>query len=154
MKKFNVEKETKNVIDFIRKYYQENNLKGAILGISGGKDSAVVAALMVEALGKENVIGVTLPCHSKEEDKTDAKLISDYYGFELINFDITNTFDTFKQELSKLGEYTDEQLKNSDINLKPRLRMATLYYLSALYSALNNKTYLLKQNWKVFKSAR
>ena len=143
MKKFNVEKETKNVIDFIRKYYQENNLKGAILGISGGKDSAVVAALMVEALGKENVIGVTLPCHSKEEDKTDAKLISDYYGFELINFDITNTFDTFKQELSKLGEYTDEQLKNSDINLKPRLRMATLYYLSALYSTLNNKTYLV-----------
>lgn len=143
MKKFNVEKETKNVINFIRKYYQENNLKGAILGISGGKDSAVVAALMVEALGKENVIGVTLPCHSKEEDKTDAKLISDYYGFELINFDITNTFDTFKQELSKLGEYTDEQLKNSDINLKPRLRMATLYYLSALYSALNNKTYLV-----------
>ena len=143
MKSFDVEKEVKKIVEFIRNYYQENNLKGTIIGISGGKDSAVVAALMTLALGKENVIGVTLPCHSKEEDKIDAKLISDYYGFELIDFDITNTFDIFKQELNKLGNFTDEQLKNSDINLKPRLRMATLYYLSALYSALNNKTYLV-----------
>ena len=143
MKKFNVEKETENVINFIKKYYQENNLKGAILGISGGKDSAVVAALMVKALGKDNIIGVTLPCHSKEEDKTDAKLISDYYGFKLINFDITNTFDVFKEELKKLGNFKEEELKNSDINLKPRLRMATLYYLAALYSAINGQTYLV-----------
>ena len=43
-----------------------------VLGISGGKDSAVVAGLLVKALGKENVIGITLPCHSKESDKKDA----------------------------------------------------------------------------------
>lgn len=143
MKNFNAVTETQNVIEFIRDYYKKNNLGGAILGISGGKDSAVVAALMVEALGKENVIGVTLPCHSKEEDAIDAKLISDFYGFNLINFDITNTFDTFKLELMNLGEFAKEELKNSDINLKPRLRMATLYYLAALYSALYNKTYLV-----------
>ena len=143
MKKFDVEKETKKVIEFIRNYYKENNLGGAILGISGGKDSGVVAGLLVEALGKENVIGVTLPCHSKEEDANDAKLVSDYYGFNLINFDITNTFDAFKDELKNLGDFNENELKNSDINLKPRLRMATLYYLAALYSALNNKTYLV-----------
>lgn len=143
MKGFNVEKETNNVIEFIRNYYKENNLEGAILGISGGKDSAVVAALMVKALGPNNVIGVTLPCHSKEEDKIDAKLISDYYGFELINFNLTSTFDTFKEELTNLGEFDLNQTKNSDINLKPRLRMATLYYLAALYSNLKGKTYLV-----------
>lgn len=143
MKNFDAIKETQNVIEFIRDYYKKNNVDGAILGISGGKDSAVVAALMVEALGKENVIGVTLPCHSKAEDKIDAKLISDFYGFNLINFDITNTFDTFKLELTNLGEFTKEELQNSDINLKPRLRMATLYYLAALYSAFYNKTYLV-----------
>lgn len=143
MKKFNAEKEANNVIEFIRNYYKENNLGGAILGISGGKDSGVVAGLFTKALGAENVIGVTLPCHSKEEDKFDAKLVSDYYGFELINFDITNTFDTFKSELTNLGKYDDEQTKNSDINLKPRLRMATLYYLAALYSSLRGKTYLV-----------
>lgn len=143
MRNFNAEKETNNVIEFIRNYYKENNLGGAILGISGGKDSGVVAGLFAKALGPENVIGVTLPCHSKVEDKRDAKLVSDYYGFELINFDITNTFDTFKSELKNLGEYDDEQTKNSDINLKPRLRMATLYYLAALYSSLKGKTYLV-----------
>lgn len=143
MKNFDVQNETNHVIEFIRDYYKQNNLGGAILGISGGKDSAVVAALMVEALGCENVIGVTLPCHSKDEDKTDAKLISDHYGFNLINFDLTNVFDTFKNELNNLGNFDLEQLKNSDINLKPRLRMSTLYYLAALYTALYNKPYLV-----------
>jgi len=143
MKKFDAKKETERVIDFIRDYYKKNNLGGVILGISGGKDSGVVAGLFTEALGKENVIGVTLPCHSKDEDKIDAKLVSDYYGFELINFDITNTFDAFKDELKNLGEFTEEQTKNSDINLKPRLRMSTLYYLAALYSAVRGKTYLV-----------
>ncbi len=143
MKKFNAEKETKNIIRFIRHYYKKNNLIGAILGISGGKDSAVVAALMTKALGKENVIGVTLPCHSKSEDKNDAKLISDYYQFKLQNVDLTNVFDTFKEEITTLGDFKDGEFKNSDINLKPRLRMATVYYLAALYSAVMGKTYLV-----------
>lgn len=143
MRKFDVEREVNNVVEFIRDYYKKNNLGGAILGISGGKDSGVVAALLVRALCSENVIGVTLPCHSKEEDSIDAKLISDYYGFNLINFDITNTFDSFKNELEKLGDFSQDELKNSDINIKPRLRMTTLYYLAALYSAVNKKTYLV-----------
>lgn len=141
--KFDAERETKNVINFIRDYYEKNNLAGAIIGISGGKDSGVVAGLFTEALGKENVIGVTMPCHSKEEDREDAKLISDFYGFKLVNVDITNTFDVFKDEILKLGNFTDLELKNSDINLKPRVRMATLYYLAALYTAVNKKPYLV-----------
>ena len=143
MKEFNASVETNNIINFIRDYYKKNNLGGVILGISGGKDSGVVAALFTKAIGKENVIGVTLPCHSKDEDKIDAKLVSDYYGFELINFDITNTFDTFKNELTNLGEFSELETKNSDINLKPRLRMSTLYYLAALFSTIRNKTYLV-----------
>ena len=143
MKKFNAELEVNNIVNFIKKYYKDNNLGGAILGISGGKDSGVVAGLLVKALGKENVIGVTLPCHSKEEDRVDAKLVSDYYGIKLINFDITNTFDAFKDELNNLGTFTNEEVKNSDINLKPRLRMSSLYYLAALYSAIHGKTYLV-----------
>ena len=143
MKEFNAKEQTEKVIGFIRDYYKKNNLKGAILGISGGKDSGVVAGLFARALGAENVIGVTMPCHSKREDKTDAKLISDYYGFELIDMDLTNTFDSFKNEVVKLGDFTEEEEKNSDINLKPRLRMATLYYLAALYSEVRGGTYLV-----------
>ncbi len=143
MKEFDVKKETNNVINFIRDYYKKNNLGGAIIGISGGKDSAVVAALFTKALGSENVIGVTMPCHSNKNDKIDAKLISDYYGFEMVNFDITGVFDGFKDELKNLGDFTKDEVKNSDINLKPRLRMATLYYLAALYSFVKGKTYLV-----------
>jgi len=143
MKNFDAKKETERMIEFIRDYYQKNNIGGAIIGISGGKDSGVVAGLFTEALGKENVIGVTLPCHSNDEDRNDAKLVSDYYGFELINFDITSTFDSFKNELLNLGEFSVEDTKNSDINLKPRLRMSALYYLGAMFSSIRGKTYLV-----------
>ena len=140
---FNVEKETNKIIEFIRKYYKENNLGGVVLGISGGKDSGVVAGLFTLALGSENVVGVTLPCHSKDSDKNDAKLVSDYYGFELINLDLTNVYDTFDKEVNKLGNFTKEEKLNSEINLKPRLRMSSLYYLAALYSSLKGKPYLV-----------
>lgn len=143
MEEFSAKVETEKIIDFIRKYYKDNNLGGVILGISGGKDSAVVSGLFSLALGAENVIGVTMPCHSRDDDKLDARLISDYYGFELINFDLTNVYNTFKEELNNLGVFNSEETKNSDINLKPRLRMSTLYYLAALYSSLRGRTYLV-----------
>ena len=143
MDDFNAEKCCNEIVKFIRNYYQKNDLKGAVVGISGGKDSAVVAALMCKALGSENVIGVTLPCYSKKEDSIDAKLISDYYHFKLLNFDITPVFDTFKVELKNIGIFNDIETKNSDINLKPRLRMSVLYYLAALYTFLEKKTYLV-----------
>lgn len=140
---FDAKKEKERIIDFIRDYYSKNHVDGAILGISGGKDSGVVAGLFVEALGRENVIGVTLPCHSIETDKSDAKLVSDYYGFPLYNFDLTGIYDSFKEELKNIGEFNEEETKDSDINLKPRLRMATVYYLAALFSKLSHKTYLV-----------
>lgn len=142
-KEFDVKRETDNVIKFIKDYFKENNLKGAVIGISGGKDSAVVAALLTKALGKENVLGVTMPCHSNKEDKSDAKLISDYYGFELVNMDITSTFDALKKEADKLGKFNSDETKNSDINAKPRLRMTTLYYLAALYTSIKKKPYIV-----------
>ena len=64
---FNAKKETENVVQFVRDYYKKNNLGGAVLGVSGGKDSAIVLALLVEALGKDNVVGLTLPCHSENK---------------------------------------------------------------------------------------
>lgn len=140
---FDAKKETDKIIEFIRDYYKKNNLGGVVLGISGGKDSGVVAALFTKALGKENVLGVTMPCHSHKDDKNLAEVVADYYGFDLINMDLTNMFDTFKSEVGLLGNYTDEELKNSDINLKPRLRMSTLYYLAALYTSIKGKVYIV-----------
>ncbi len=140
---FDAQKETNNIIEFIRSYYKENNLGGAVLGISGGKDSGVVAALFTKALGKENVVGITMPCHSIPDDKNLAKIVADKYGFELINIDLTNVFDSFKNEIDKLGSFSEDETQNSDINLKPRLRMSTCYYVAALYSKLKGKPYIV-----------
>ena len=140
---FDRKKEKDNVVKFIREYFEKNNLGGVVIGISGGKDSAVVAALFAEAIGPERILGVTLPCHSLATDKSDAKIIADFYNFRLINLDLTKTYDSFKEEVYKLGNFTDEELLNSDINIKPRLRMSSLYYLAALESALKGKTYVV-----------
>lgn len=140
---FNAKEEKDKIVKFIREYYEKYNLGGVVIGISGGKDSGVVAGLFAEAIGPERIIGITLPCHSKETDKNDAHLVSDYYGFKMLNIDLTLVFDTFKDQIELLGDFTPEELKNSDINLKPRLRMASLYYVAALYTALKGKTYIV-----------
>ena len=71
---FNSKQEAENVIDFVKNYYNKNNLKGAVIGISGGKDSAVVTAIFVKALGKENVVGVTLPQEARDDAEVQALL--------------------------------------------------------------------------------
>ena len=140
---FNPKEEKDKIVKFIKAYYDRYDLGGVVIGISGGKDSGVVAGLFAEALGPDRIIGVTLPCHSKATDKNDAQKVSDYYGFKMINYDLTKVFDAFKEQVNLLGNFTEEELKNSDINLKPRLRMASLYYTAALYTALTGKTYIV-----------
>ena len=140
---FDAKKKVERIIEFIKDYYKKNNLKGAIIGISGGKDSGVVAGLFTKALGKENVIGVTLPCHSRKSDRNDALEVSKKFGFKLYNFDLSEVFDSFKGQVKEMIEVSEGKLVNSDINLKPRLRMATLYYFAAMFSAINKGEYLV-----------
>ena len=140
---FNAKVEKDKIVYFIREYFNKYNLGGVVIGISGGKDSGVVAGLFAEAIGPDKIVGITLPCHSKETDRNDAKLVSDYYGFKMLNIDLTETFDTFKDQIKLIGDFSEEELKNSDINLKPRLRMASLYYIAALQTALKGKTYVV-----------
>ena len=85
---FDAKKETEKIVAFIREYYSRYNLEGAVLGVSGGKDSGVVLALLVEALGKDKVIGLTMPCHSIKKDKDLAHVVADYYGVKLYNMDL------------------------------------------------------------------
>lgn len=140
--KFNVKLEVENIINFIKNYYSKFNLKGVVIGISGGKDSAVVSGLFSLALGKENVIGLTMPCYSKEEDKNDAKIVANHFGFDLYDIDLTEIFNLFKKKLVNFKNI-DDYAYNSDINLKPRLRMNTLYYIASLFSSKYQKGYLV-----------
>lgn len=137
----NAEEQVRKVTEFIQNYFKENSLGGVIIGISGGKDSAVALALFVKALGKENVIGITLPCHSIEQDKIDAIKLADFYGIKLLNIDLTSTYDTFTKEAMKLEEFIVSE--DSEINLKPRLRMASLYYVAQMLSLRDNKRYIV-----------
>lgn len=140
---FDAKKEKDKIVSFIREYFRKNNLGGVVIGISGGKDSGVVAGLFADAIGSENIIGITMPCHSNENDKKDALKVSEYFDFEMINIDLTDTFNSFKKQINNLGNFSEKELKNSDINIKPRLRMSTLYYIAALYSAIKGKTYIV-----------
>lgn len=136
---FNAEYETRGIIEFIKAYFKEHHLSGVVIGISGGKDSAVTAGLFTMALGKDKVIGITLPCHSKDQDKSDAHIISDHFGFHLLNQDLTSVYDAFK---TSVGGFGMESI-DSDINIKPRLRMASLYYLAQLLSTNKKEIYIV-----------
>ena len=143
---FDAKKATDEIVDFIREYFGKYNLKGIVLGISGGKDSAVVAGLFCKALGSENVIGLTLPCHSNEQDKIDAEVVSKHFNFKLLNLDITDVYDTFTSEFDKnfnpLGIYSND-LTDSNINIKPRLRMLSVYYVAQALSQFEKQGYLV-----------
>ena len=140
---FNVEKVTNEIIEFIRDYYKKNNLKGAVLGVSGGKDSGVVAGLFVKALGAENVTGIWMPCHSKEEDHRNAKLVAEHFGFELKEFDLTDIYDSYVKQIKENNKVEDNNLVDANINIKPRLRMGTVYYYAAMLSSLKGGVYIV-----------
>lgn len=142
--KFDAKAETERIIEYIRSYYKDNHMKGAVLGVSGGKDSAVVAALFSKALGSKNVVGVALPCHSSQLDFDLAKKVTDFYGIELMKVDLTPVYEAFLKETQGRWAATDDTiLKNSNLNIKPRLRMSTLYYIAAALSAERDGGYLV-----------
>ena len=143
MKDFNAEKETKNIVGFIKEHYKKNNLGGVVIGVSGGKDSGIVLGLLVKALGKENVVGVWMPCHSRSQDMKDAQEVADYYGVDLLSFDLTKTYDVFKKGVGKVLGEDKKYMLNADINVKPRMRMATLYYIAAYMTAKTGKQHIV-----------
>ena len=140
---FDARKVTNEIIKFIRDYYKKNNLKGAVIGISGGKDSGVVAGLFAKALGPENVVGIWMPCHSKEEDYDNALLVANHFGLSLKEFDLTNLYDNYVEQIKENNLVNDDNLIDANINIKPRLRMSTLYYYAAMLSSVNNGVYIV-----------
>lgn len=120
-----MENEVNLVINWIKKYVKNSGAKGVVIGNSGGKDSAVVIGLCTKALGKDNVLAVALPCSSNLQDFEDAKLVVNTFGIKMLTVDITSTYTTL---LSAIENGIGQNIPNfSSINIRPRLRMATLY---------------------------
>jgi len=100
----------------------EAHATGFVIGLSGGIDSATVAALCKRAAGDE-VLGVWMPCHSVPEDKEYARMAAAALDIELSTVDLCAVYDTFLETLPGGN-------KMARANLKPRLRMSALYYLA------------------------
>ena len=98
--------------------------KGIVLGLSGGIDSSVLAALSREALGREGVLGVIMPCHSIDEDEADARLLAQALDIQTERVDLSRTFD------SLCGAIGSDLSTLTKSNMKARLRMVTLYALA------------------------
>ena len=123
---FNADKECENIIKWIREYFKNHpTAKGAIIGISGGKDSSIVAKLLVEALGKERVFGVLMP-NGEQKDISDSLRVVDILG---INHKIVNIEKAYNGLLEGITE--DDLSIDAKINIPPRLRMTTLYAIGS-----------------------
>lgn len=113
-------------VEWIRKFFDENGRDcKAVVGISGGKDSSVCTALCVEALGKERVIGVLMPC-GEQSDIDMAHLLVDHLGVKHYVVNIGKTVEAALDSISEL----DEISRQTRINLPARIRMAALYAVS------------------------
>ena len=138
---FNAEKIKDQCVQWIRDFFEENG-KGcnAVVGISGGKDSSIVAALCVEALGKDRVIGVLMP-NGEQHDIDMAKLLVSHLG---IKHYIVNIKDAVE---GLVGAVPFELSTQSRTNLPPRIRMATLYAVSQSHNGRDANTCNLSEDW-------
>lgn len=138
---FNAEQIKNECVQWIRDFFEKNG-KGcnAVVGISGGKDSSVVSALCVEALGKDRVIGVLMP-NGEQSDIDKAKLLVDTLG---IKHFIINIKDAFDGVMNQLPFEPTEQTRQ---NLPPRIRMATLYAVSQSHNGRVVNTCNLSEDW-------
>ena len=126
MEIFNANKVKDQLVQGIRDWFDKNG-KGckAVIGLSGGKDSTIVAALCAEALGKENVIGVALP--DKEQNLNEADEIAKYLGIKFITVNIGGLTSVIDCALFGAGIITTIM---ADQNIPPRARMLMLYAIS------------------------
>ncbi len=114
---------------WLRDYARQAGATGYVIGLSGGIDSSLAAALAVRGVGRENVLGLLLPCHSQGEDADYARMAADFLGIETVEVVLDATYDAL---LAALPSGT----ALADANLKPRLRMAALYHVAQSRSAL------------------
>jgi NAD+ synthase len=132
--------------EWIRERVHASGARGIAVGLSGGIDSAVVVGLAQLAM-REAVVGVLMPCHSDPRDEADARLIADHFKIASIRVDLAPSYDRLVSDLKSAvarlpashapvatADNVDIKSRVPLANIKPRLRMTSLYYLA---NALN-----------------
>jgi NAD+ synthase len=146
-----MQKLTKDVIQWIKGYFKDNHDGKIICGVSGGKDSTIVAALCVEALGADRVIGVLMP-NGVQSDIDDSHSVCNYLGIESLVVNIEDAYEGILDNLSGAlaangRDCPYSAVRSNDMirtNLPSRLRMAALYSVAALYP---NSRVVNTSNW-------
>ena len=144
MQNFDVKTVTENAVQWIKDWFEANG-KGcnAVVGISGGKDSSIVAALCVKALGKERVIGVLMP-NGEQSDIDCSKQLVAHLGIPFYICNIKKAVDGVLESLQTSGVEISRQ---TVVNLPPRIRMSTLYALSQSNNGRVANTCNLSEDW-------
>src|SRR5476649_35020 len=128
--------------DWLKARLKDAGAKGFAFGLSGGIDSAVVARLCQMA-APGNVMGVLLPCYSQPEDEADARLVASAFEIPVVRVDLTSTFDALTHSLDAaltaptIVNVVDIKQRLPRVNIKPRLRMTSLYFVG------NSMNYLI-----------
>ncbi len=149
MEEFNAKETKLELLKWIREWFEING-KGcnAVLGISGGKDSTVTAALLVEALGKDRVFGVLMP-NGVQKDISDSIKVCNLLDIKNITVNIKDAVEAEKANiinaLKDIG--ITELTEQSIINLPPRIRMSTLYAVSQTLNGRVINTCNLSEDW-------
>ena len=130
-------------VAWIRKFFEENGPGcNAVLGISGGKDSSVAAALCVEALGKDRVIGVLMP-KGEQHDIDMAHLLVNHLGIRHYVINIQDAVEGLLKNMPVDMPLTPQTLQN----IPPRVRMTTLYAVSQSNNGRVDNTCNLSEDW-------
>ncbi len=112
------------IAQWLRDYLETAGADGFVFGLSGGVDSATSAALAVRAVGTDRVLAALMPCHSQPEDLRLAQKVADTFGIPTVTIDLTPIYDAL------LATLPPSENALAPANIKPRLRMITLYYLA------------------------
>ena len=142
MYQFNAKEMKDKCVAWIQEFFEKNGPDcNAVVGISGGKDSSIVAALCVEALGKDRVIGVLMPCGVQADIEMAQKLVN-HLGIK--NYEV-NVEEAVNGVLNALPDI--ELSSQTRTNLPPRIRMATLYAVSQSVNGRVANTCNLSEDW-------
>lgn len=140
---FNAEKVKNECVEWIRNFFKNNGPDcNAVVGISGGKDSSIAAALCVEALGKERVIGVLMP-QGEQHDIDMAYLLVNHLGIKHCEVNIKDAVDGILKNMPEGLEITPQTVQN----IPPRIRMSTLYAVSQSCNGRVANTCNLSEDW-------
>lgn len=130
-------------VEWIRNFFKENGPDcNAVVGISSGKDSSIAAALCVEALGKERVIGVLMP-QGKQQDIDMAYLLVNHLGIRHFEINVKEAVEGILGNLPKELAVTPQTVQN----IPPRIRMTTLYAVSQSCNGRVVNTCNLSEDW-------